>query len=143
MKKVISGILCAMVLMFGMVSAYAETPTITNPIQQTTSPPLLYMVNTTLKIVNGQAICDGTIIVNDSSALSVSITLTLERMSISGNIWLINISSSMVFNSGGGTFQMVLPVIMGYMYRVKAVYHVNLVGGGTISIVDYSKIVIY
>jgi len=69
MKKVIFGILCAVVLMFGMVSAYAEAPTITNPNQQTTLPPFSYSVNTTLNIVNGQAICDGTIVVNSSTAV--------------------------------------------------------------------------
>jgi len=146
MKKLISGILCTFILMFGMVPVYAAVPIATNANQQVTLPFYSYSLNTTLNINQGLAICEGTIIVYSSTIvpnIKVAIALYLEGRTSSIDQWTTVASGSKSFNSNIGTFQMIVTLpLMYHQYRVRAAYRIND-GSGTVNILDYSNIVNY
>jgi len=142
MKKAISGILVALILMLGTVSAHAAAPAEADTNQPQTRWSYINTTTTTLSIVGGQAIFGGSIIGYYGITTKVIITLYLEYKLASSSTWSPYANGSKSFDDYMGAYGKTVPVTSGYQYRVQAVYQA-FSGKNSESTTSYSQVVTY
>jgi len=142
MKKVISGILCTLILVLGVVSAHATSINETDTDQSQVRSLYINTTTTTLSISGGQAICEGLVVGYSGTTTKVTIALYLERKLASSSTWLPFANGSKSFDNYYGAYQLKVPVDKGYQYRVRAVYTAYS-GKNSESLTAYSGVVAY
>jgi hypothetical protein len=142
MKKVISGILCAILLLLGAVSAQAATPSEAAIELPQLRSAYTNTTITTLGISGGQATCEGSITGYSGITTKVKIELYLERKTASSSTWSPYASGSKTVNSYIGAYQLKVAVTSGYQYRVRGVY-TAWSGTKSESLTSYSGVVTY
>jgi len=145
MKKVISGILCLVFLVFGAISAQATAVSSADLVDQNDPPMRLAYINTTvtnLVISSGQATSEGLASGYSGVTTKVTVALYLERKTASASTWTTIASGSKTTNGHVGAHQLKTSVGTGYQYRVRAVY-TAWSGTKSETLTSYSRVVTY
>ena len=125
MKRILSALLCLVFCLGGMTFAFAAMPVEAEAAEPPTIMRMSYTNNTTtlISIVNGQAICVGTLAGYQGITTKVEITLTLQRKLASSSTWTDYYNHpKQTFNDWRGTASCTRDIVKGYQYRTKAVY---------------------
>jgi len=124
MKRLLLVLLCLAVGIGGVTIMSAAVPA-----EEAREAPVqtrMSYVNSTLtsiSIVNGQAICVGTLIGYQGVTTKVEITLTLQFKTASSSTWSDYYKHpKQTFNTWRGTASCSPAVVRGYQYRTKALY---------------------